>query len=141
VTTYNKGGQWSLSGTEDNLLFKTGEKKDSGKPEITENRKVDPDSEEAKAIFDKLAKAILDGTPKQPTDEEMFGHLVVTEEQVKKAEQDWENKIGNGYNEASKPIDPNHDSREWGECKSFKDRLTEEELNKYLQEEEQLNKK
>jgi len=134
MTTYNSNGQWSLSGNEESLLFKTNEKKDSGKTELIERVKVDPNSEEAKAIFERLAKSIVRDTPKQPTDEELFGHLVPTEEQIQKADHEWENKLQLGYEEASKPIDPNHEDREWGMCKSFRDRLTEEELKKKKKE-------
>lgn len=94
-------------------------------------KKVDPESEEAKAIFEEFAKSIINDTPKQPTNEELFGHLTITEEQVKKAEQEWDNKFQSGYKEAVKPIDPNHEDREWGMRKSFVDNLSPEELKKY----------
>jgi hypothetical protein len=42
--------------------------------------------------------------PRQPTDEEMFGHLVPSEEMVKSAEQNWGGAINNWLVEASKPI-------------------------------------
>jgi len=144
MAKFNQGGQWSLHGNEDGLLFKTNEKKDSSKTELIDKRKVDPNSEEAKAIFDRLAKSILENSKtnefRQPTNEELFGHLVPTDELVEKANNDWENKIGGFYKEAEKPIDSRHKEREWGMCKSFKDRLTEEELKKYEQEEQGLNK-
>ena len=85
--------------------------------------------------FDGLATSIIADTPPQPTDEQLFGHLVPTEEEVKKAEYEYENRIRLGYEEALKPIDPEHDKREWGVCKSFKDSLTEEELKQYNNEE------
>jgi hypothetical protein len=42
--------------------------------------------------------------PAQPTDEEMFGRFVTPEEEVKKAEDRWQNGINNWLVEASKPI-------------------------------------
>lgn len=141
MATFNKNGQWVLTGNEDSLLFKTGERKQAGKGELIECKKVDPNSEEAKQYFAELAKSILAGSRqngfRQATDEELFGHLVVSEEQVQKAEQDWNNQINDFYKEASKPLEK-QDSREnldWGSGKSFNDSLTPEELaerNKHI---------
>ena len=61
----------------------------------------------------------------QATDQELFGGLVVTEEQIKKAEEEYENKLNKWYTEANKNVD-NKDV-EWGEGKSFNSTLTEEE--------------
>jgi hypothetical protein len=41
--------------------------------------------------------------PPQPTNEQMFGHLVPSEEQLQKAEHDWNNRF-NWLQEAMKPI-------------------------------------
>lgn len=41
--------------------------------------------------------------PPQPTDEEMFGRFVVTQEQVNKAEQEW-NDVNKWFREVTKPI-------------------------------------
>jgi hypothetical protein len=130
MAKFNQGGQWSLTGDENTLLFKTGEKRQAGKNEVIERRKVDPNSEEAKKLFEALAKAIVSGAPKQPTNEELFGHLVVSEESLQKAEDDWNNKINDFYTEAAKPLEK-QDSREnldWGNGKSFNDSLSPEEL-------------
>ena len=64
MAKFNQGGQWTITGSEDTLLFKTGEKQHSGKNELIERKKVDPNSEEAKQFFDELAKSILSGAPK-----------------------------------------------------------------------------
>lgn len=42
--------------------------------------------------------------PSQPTNQELFGHLVVTEEMAKNAENKWNNSFNNWMQEASKPI-------------------------------------
>ena len=141
MAKYNGWGQWALDGDEKSLLWKTEEKKDSGKTELVDRKVVDPDSEEAKAIWAKLAKAILDGAPKQPTNEQMFGHLVQTEEQIQKAKTEWENRISDGYKAAVKPINVNHTEHEWGTGKSFREQLTEEELEKYEKEENDFDKR
>jgi hypothetical protein len=57
-------------------------------------------------------KAMLNSVPKQPTDEEMFGHLVPSEEQVNKTEQGWSNSINSWLAEASKPISSRFNSQE-----------------------------
>lgn len=48
----------------------------------------------------------------QPTDEELFGQMVVSEEQVQKAESNYANSINNFYAEASKPISQRFASEE-----------------------------
>lgn len=88
-----------------------------------------------KPTDDEIAEFILKGRDikgnlplGQPTDEEMFGHLVVTEEQLQKAEHDWENKLNDFYKAAQEPIVPSEEQKlSWGEGSSFNDTLTEEE--------------
>jgi hypothetical protein len=136
MAKFNQGGQWTITGSEDTLLFKTGEKRHSGKGPVTEKKKVDPDSEEGKKFFSDLSKSILSGSKtngfRQATDQELFGGLVVSEEQVQKAEQEWDNQLNGFYEEAAKPLgkqDPK-DNAEWGSGKSFNDDLASEELEK-----------
>lgn len=66
---------------------------------------------------------------RQPTDQEMFGHLVPSEEQVQKAEQDWHN-VNKGFEELKKPID--NKTTEWGNGKPLVDweNMSEEEKAK-----------
>ena len=49
-------------------------------------------------------KAMFAAPPAQPTDQQMFGHLVVTEEMVKAKEQEWQGAAFNWLAEAAKPI-------------------------------------
>jgi len=128
----NQNGQWSLSGSEDTLLFKTGEKLQAGKNEVIEKVKIDPNSKEAKKYFNDLAKAIVKDTPKQPTDEEMFGHLAVSEEQIQKAEQAWNGTFKKHFEGNTTPIEDQDsmENRNWGNGKSFNDMVEEEELQK-----------
>ena len=77
---------------------------------------------------EEIAEYILRGTPSQPTDEEMFGHLVVTEEMAKKAEWEWENKQNNLIKALNEPVIPEEKQQiEWGDGCSFNDSLTEAE--------------
>lgn len=50
--------------------------------------------------------------PPQPTDQQMFGHLVANEEQIQKSEQEWGNSINNWLAEATKPISSRFASEE-----------------------------
>jgi hypothetical protein len=136
MAVFNRNGQWSLTGNEENLLFKTGGRKSSGVEALPERRSIDTSSEEAEQYFAQLAKSALIGSKqsglRQATDEELFDHLVVSEEQVQKAEQDWNNQINDFYTEATKPLEK-QDSKEnldWGNGRSFNDSLTPEELAK-----------
>ena len=128
----SSNGQWSLLGSEDTLLFKTSEKQQAGKNEVIERKKIDPNGEEAKAIFDKFAKAIINDTPRQPTDEQMFGHLFVSEEEVLKAEHAWNGFFNKFYDSSAVPLEKQDsiDNLEWGNGKSFNDSIEEEELQK-----------
>lgn len=48
----------------------------------------------------------------QPTNQELFGHLEVTEEMAKGAEQEWSGKLNNFFLEASKPLNQRFASEE-----------------------------
>lgn len=69
---------------------------------------------------------------RQMTDEEMFGHLVVSPEQAKAAEEAFDNKIADFYSAASKPLTGQTEvpDEEWGTGKSFNSMLPKEELAK-----------
>jgi hypothetical protein len=59
-----------------------------------------------------LGRAMLGNpAPRQPTDQEMFGHLVPKEEEIQKAEAAWGNKL-NWLEEAIKPISSRFASEE-----------------------------
>lgn len=51
-----------------------------------------------------VVQAMMVPPPPQPTDEQLFGHLVVTEEVAKSAERQWNGTINNWLTEATKPI-------------------------------------
>lgn len=87
-----------------------------------------PSNEEI-AEFILKGKDVNGGSPLgQPTDEQLFGHLVTTEEQLQKAEEDWDNKLNNFYKAAQSPIVPKEEEKlEWGDGASFNESLTEEE--------------
>lgn len=83
-----------------------------------------------------VSGSLPDLTPpsKQPTDEQMFGHLVKTEEQVRAAEERWKSGNRTALQELSKPVDHLNKSdindRSWETGKSFNSMLTKEELIK-----------
>ncbi len=56
--------------------------------------------------------AMMAPPPPQPTDEQMFGHLAVSEEMAKKADAQWGNTFNNWLTEASKPISQRFASEE-----------------------------
>jgi hypothetical protein len=59
-----------------------------------------------------VVQTMMAPPPPQPTDEQMFGHLVVNEEMAKKAENQWNNCINNWLVEATKPISQRFASEE-----------------------------
>jgi hypothetical protein len=78
---------------------------------------------------DEIAATILHNAPSQPTDEQMFGHLVVTEEQVQKAEKEWANSMNKAFDDMKAPITPTEEQEhEWADGKSFNESLSREEL-------------
>ena len=77
---------------------------------------------------EEIAAAIMHGAQRQPTDEEMFGHLVVSEEQVAKAKDEWDNTLQGFYDAARKPVlKKSEDDVDWGSGKSFNSTLSDEE--------------
>lgn len=59
-----------------------------------------------------VVAAMMAPPPPQPTNEQLFGHLVVSEEMAKKAEQQWSGTLNNWLVEASKPISQRFSSEE-----------------------------
>jgi hypothetical protein len=87
---------------------------------------------------------VLGSTPSQPTDEQVFGHLVKTEEQVAAEQENYENRMQKTVEALQKPVDHLNKSQveaEWSYGKSFnsllKETLSEKELaerNAYIGE-------
>lgn len=76
-----------------------------------------------------IRAAVLNGAPAQPTDEQLFGHLVVTEEVAKAAEKKWENTFNSFYDEVKKPVETQSPNKGWGNRGPiWNETLTEEEL-------------
>jgi hypothetical protein len=59
-----------------------------------------------------MVRAMMQEPPPQPTNEQLFGHLVPSEEMVKSAEDNWQNGLNNFFAEASKPISARFASEE-----------------------------
>lgn len=84
---------------------------------------------------------VIQDAPRQPTNEEMFGHLVVSAEEITKKEENWKNRMQKTANALYQPIDHLNKSavsdKSWGTGKSFNSMLSEEELkerNKFAKE-------
>lgn len=69
---------------------------------------------------------------RQPTDEELFGHLVVPKEAIEAAEKAFETKIADFYTAVNKPISGKTEvaDEEWANGQSFNSMLSKEELAK-----------
>lgn len=74
---------------------------------------------------------VLAGSHQQPTDQEMFGHLVRSEQEIEAMEKAWEQRFEKGFDKLKAPIDHLNKSpvaeKEWVAGKSFNSMLTEEE--------------
>lgn len=81
---------------------------------LAKNVRVDGETEAANRLSQLMAGKGLLGVqpPPQPTDEQMFGHLAVTEEMAKAAEQKWQGAAFDWLKEAQKPISQNFRSEE-----------------------------
>ncbi len=75
-----------------------------------------------------LNKSVIGATQKQPTDQEMFGHLVVTDEQAKAAQEAWETTLSSWHANVSKPVEKQELNKSWGSRGSIEnEQFTEEE--------------
>ena len=98
----------------------------SADEEIEKIQKTNPAHKAEDIMANQLAnmmagRAMLGTPPKQPTDQEMFGHLVPNEEQIEKAESKWNNTF-NWLQEAQKPIasrfnSPEEEEKYWNSIK------------------------
>lgn len=87
--------------------------------------------------FNELAQSILRDRPPQPTDEQMFGHLVVTEEMEKAFKKKWENVFNKHFNGFKQPVDHLNKCKieaKWEYGKSFNSLLKEQLSSKEIAE-------
>ena len=103
--------------------------KEGGVDPLNKAKKIIKEGEEPyRPTDEEIRAAIMHNAPSQPTNEQMFGHLVVSEEQVAKAKADWDNKLQGFYDAAKAPLIPEEEQElEWGSGKSFNSTLSEEE--------------
>lgn len=100
------------------------------------NKSFQKGAEVAKEALTTGNLPILRDAPPQPTNEQLFGHLVPTEETLKKNESDWDNRFKNHFDGLKQKIDHLNkskvDDKKWGYGKSFnsllKSELSEEEM-------------
>lgn len=69
---------------------------------------------------------------RQPTDEEMFGHLVMSQAQVDAIKAEYDNRMSNTIANLHKPITGKtfEEDEDWGNGKSFNSTLSKSELEK-----------
>jgi hypothetical protein len=105
-------------------------KSSDAKP-LIKNEKV-PNGQSDEEIAALILKGARAPGVRQATDEEMFGHLVVSQEQIDAAEKAFDNKIADFYAAANKPITGQTEvpDEEWGTGKSFNSLLSKSELEK-----------
>lgn len=72
------------------------------------------------------------GPGRQATDEELFGDLVKSQEEIDQMEKSWNNYINDFYKAATQPIEQqdSKDNSDWGNGGKFNDMLSPEELAK-----------
>lgn len=105
-------------------------KNPNAKPLLKNDQVPDKQSDE------EIAEFILRGSQapgvRQPTDQELFGHLVVSEEQVERAKAEFENRMQNTIAKLHTPIVGKTYEEEdaWASGKSFNETLSKEELIK-----------
>lgn len=81
---------------------------------------------------EEIRAAVMRNAQRQPTDEEMFGHLVPTEEQVQKAEDDWDTTFTGWYEAAQEDaFDEGDTAAEWNGREPLTKGMSEEELAKW----------
>jgi hypothetical protein len=119
-----------------------------GEPEAAESRPLSKNShkggekvtkEDLLTDANKIITGFLSKGIAQATDEQLFGHLVVSEEQIKKSEEDWTNTFNNFFNQVNKNVD--NIDHEWGDGKSFNSKLSEQELaarNSFIDEDSDI---
>jgi hypothetical protein len=74
---------------------------------------------------------------RQATDQELFGHLVVSEEELKKREEKWNNAFNEYFKAVKKPITQEQDQRfaeAWQNGKSFLESLSKAERETWEKE-------
>lgn len=99
---------------------------------------VDPLNKSEKRIKDgevphkptdkEISDAVMHNAPQQPTDEELFGAGVVTEEMVKKAQEEWDNKLNQSLQH---PKIGDDTAIEWTGREPLTKSMSEEELAKW----------
>ena len=132
MARFNQWGQWSLDGDEKDLMFKTAEKrtKEAKPEELSKGKDI---IGEQFANMDMSNKVDRNGNKLQPTDEELFGHLVVSKEQLEKKEQEWRDTFNKHFRGSGENVDHLNKSEkldfEWEDGKSFNDYLSEKEVS------------
>ena len=94
--------------------------------------------DELRKEAEKIIQSARQGPLAQATDEQLFGHLVKSNEELEQMEKDWENFFNDTLGEARKPVDekvakelpPELLEEAWPSGTSFNDMLSAEEVEK-----------
>ena len=103
--------------------------KEGGIDPLNKAKKINEDGEPYRPTNEEISAAIMHGASGQPTDEQLFGHLVVTEEMAKKAKEEWEGSMNKSLTHP-KIITEEEEETDWGSGQSFNSTLTDEERYK-----------
>ena len=140
MAKFNQGGQWSLDGSEGEQLYKSWP--NHKKPEDPRSQPVDATTglEQVQKMGDSIVKEIMDGFKsdgvRQPTDQEMFGKLVKTQEEIDGAIEGAKKKFDEklhayvDWQHAKVVKSHNHDPDSWGKGSPILDDEQLEELAK-----------
>lgn len=118
----------------------------SAAPEAAQSAPVERDchkggehitKEDLRKDGEKIIAGARTGSGRQPTNDELFGHLVKPADDLEKMEKDWDNFFNDSMEEARKPVDeivksqlPQQLEEAWESGKSFNDIIGEEEARK-----------
>lgn len=100
-------------------------KSDTAEPTLKKGEVPRKPSNEEIASY--ILKGIKSGAQAQWQDSDHLHKEVVTEDQAKELQKNWENAIDNFYKAANAPVIANPKETNWGSGKSFNSTLTEEE--------------
>jgi hypothetical protein len=109
-------------------LYKTGHVEQSPEAEalskaITPGKGADVISQQ----FNEALSKPMESVP-QPTNEQLFGHLVTSPEQLEKMEKTWDNRFNDFFSEVRKPVETQSADKSWGSRGPiWEETLTEEE--------------
>lgn len=140
MVKFNKNGQWNLDNDNNEQLFKSWPNERKPEHPLSQPVKNTTGKEHVKELEKTIVADIIDGFKvdgiRQPTDQEMFGHLVKSEEEIERIKEDAEkgwNETLHAYNDwkpAQVVKKHDFDQSSWGNGRPILDDEELEELRK-----------